>query len=95
MLLIMNESSWYMSKNRHVQAYRSLSKLRVIKLQAARDVFRMHVHSIGKPDLNHGLFSFTKLFSCRRIRRAAAASQTLVLVKQVMYCLPLVLFPEF
>jgi hypothetical protein len=33
---------WYMSKNRHQKAYRSMCKLRYSKVQAARDVFYMH-----------------------------------------------------
>lgn len=34
---------WYLTKNRHNDAYKALCRMRRHKLQAARDLFYMHV----------------------------------------------------
>lgn len=66
-----------MKKNRYPQAYRSLLRLRFTPLQAARDLYYIHVQlEIEKKVLggNTYISRFMELFTIPRVRRATLAS---------------------
>ena len=89
---------WLLSKGRHKAAYKSLCRLRLTKVQAARDLIYMkalidaeheivqqekHVHS--KPYCNRRprRNSLGEIFTTRRNRNAMIASQILMVIQQV------------
>ena len=75
---------WYLSKNRHREAFDSIRQLRYEKVQAARDLFYMHtlleaekdVMSVGKTN------RLKELFTIRRNRNAMVASETVMFLQQ-------------
>ncbi|KAK4454955.1 hypothetical protein QBC34DRAFT_481703 [Podospora aff. communis PSN243] len=75
---------WYLSKNRHKDAFDSIRQLRYEKVQAARDLFYMHtlleaekeVMSVGKAN------RLKEMFTIRRNRNAMVASQTVMFLQQ-------------
>ncbi|KAL8289990.1 hypothetical protein RQP46_002929 [Phenoliferia psychrophenolica] len=69
---------WLMGKNRYPAAYRSLLRLRHHELQAARDIYYVHVQLEAEMALKAGGNYFTRfrdLFTIPRIRRATLASR--------------------
>ena len=68
---------WYLTKNRHQDAFKAICKLRYEKVQAARDLFYMYTlleaereaMSIGKSN------RIKEFFSIRRNRNAMVASE--------------------
>jgi len=77
---------WLMKKNRYVDAFASLKKLRFSDLQAARDLYFIHVQlEIEEKIIGHTNFftRFTGLFSTPRVRRATLASFTVMIAQQM------------
>lgn len=84
---------WYLSKNRHQEAYASVCQLRHEKVQAARDLFYMYTlleaeretMAIGKAN------KLKEFFTIRRNRNAIVASEIVMFMQQfcgVNVCLP-------
>lgn len=77
---------WYIKKNRYRDAMTSLLRLRNSPLQAARDLYYIHVQLqveyefIGKGNV---LGRFIELFTIPRIRRATIASFTVMIAQQL------------
>ncbi|KAG9233354.1 hypothetical protein BJ875DRAFT_512488 [Amylocarpus encephaloides] len=77
---------WCMKKNRYVQAYRSLIKLRNNPLQAARDLYYIHAQLEVEHEIigESNYFSrFAQLFTIPRVRRATLASFTVMIAQQM------------
>jgi hypothetical protein len=75
-----------MKKNRYPQAYRSLCVLRHSTLQAARDLYYIHVQLVEEAKVIRGanyISRFTELFTVPRVRRATLASFTVMLAQQM------------
>ncbi|KAK1754591.1 hypothetical protein QBC47DRAFT_384385 [Echria macrotheca] len=75
---------WYLTKDRHRDAYDSIRRLRYEKVQAARDLFYMHtlleaekeVMAVGKTN------RVKEMFTIRRNRNAMIASETVMFLQQ-------------
>ncbi|KAI5481021.1 sugar transporter [Pseudohyphozyma bogoriensis] len=77
---------WLMKKNRYDKAYRSLVRLRTTELQAARDMYTIHVvlemeKLIVRSD--NYFTRFKELFTIPRVRRATLASGIVMLAQQM------------
>lgn len=75
-----------MKKNRYPQALTSLIRLRHNKIQAARDLFYIHVLLEEEAKIVGGatyLQRFTELFTIPRVRRATLASGIVMLAQQM------------
>jgi hypothetical protein len=75
-----------MKKNRYPEAYRSLLRLRHSSLQAARDLYYIHVQLVEESKIIHGtnyFVRFSELFTIPRVRRATLASFTVMLAQQM------------
>jgi Sugar (and other) transporter len=82
---------WLMKKNRYPQAFRSLIRLRHNKIQAARDLFYIHVLLEEERKIIGGASYFARfreLFTIPRVRRATLASGVVMLAQQMCgeYC---------
>lgn len=68
---------WYLTKNRHQEAYHAVCQLRYSKVQAARDLFYMHtLLEAEKSAMSIGKSSRIKEFlTIRRNRNAMIASE--------------------
>ena len=76
---------WYMSKNRHYKAYRAMVRLRYTKVQAARDVFYMHVLLEAESEIRTKSRSLLlELVRVPRNRRALVASEIVMFMQQVI-----------
>jgi len=77
---------WYLSKNRHADAYKSLLTLRGQPLLAARDLYYIHVLLEAEREIvpeGKNFFSrFAELFTVPRNRRAALASWVVMFMQQ-------------
>ncbi|KAH7149893.1 hypothetical protein B0J13DRAFT_673666 [Dactylonectria estremocensis] len=74
---------WYLTKNRHGDAYKAMSKLRFNKVQAARDLFYAHTLLQAESALSIGRGSRIKeFFTIRRNRNAMLASQLVMFMQQ-------------
>ncbi|RDB25309.1 DDB1- and CUL4-associated factor 7 [Hypsizygus marmoreus] len=65
---------WYVSKGRYDKAYESLAKLRHSPIQAARDLYYIHVLLEAEKKIQRGHNRFLELFKVPRNRRATLAS---------------------
>lgn len=77
---------WLMKKNRYKKAFQSLRRLRYHDIQAARDLYSVHValeeeKKIQKADSY--VARFTELFTIPRVRRATIASGVVMLAQQM------------
>ena len=75
-----------MKKNRYKAAYKSLCRLRNTDVQAARDLYQIHVQlEIEAEVIASGSFlkKSSELFSVPRVRRATLASFTVVIAQQM------------
>jgi hypothetical protein len=73
-------------KNRYADAYRSLLRIRHTPLQAARDLYYIHVHLIEESKVAHGtnyFVRFLELFTIPRVRRATLAAHTVTIAQQM------------
>ncbi|KLO20378.1 proton myo-inositol cotransporter [Schizopora paradoxa] len=73
---------WLMGRGRYADAYRSLERLRRMKVQAARDLYYIHVLLEAEEALNRTHNRYYELFSVPRNRRAALASFIVMFMQQ-------------
>ncbi|KAH9961498.1 hypothetical protein BC827DRAFT_1131587 [Russula dissimulans] len=73
---------WLISKGRYVDAYNSLKRLRHHPVQAARDLYYIHVLLEAEKELTRGRNRYLELFTVPRNRRAALASFTVMFMQQ-------------
>ena len=85
--LCVESPRWYLTKDRHLDAYRSISKLRFEKVQAARDLFYMHtLLEVEKQVMSTGTRSRIKeIFTVRRNRNAMQASEIVMFMQVCCY----------
>ncbi|KAJ3558164.1 hypothetical protein NPX13_g9769 [Xylaria arbuscula] len=70
---------WYLTKDRHDEAYKSILQLRYEKVQAARDLFYMDaLLQVEKEAMQVQQSKFKELFTIRRNRNAAIASEIVI-----------------
>jgi len=77
---------WLMKQNRYPDAYRSLLRLRHSPLQAARDLYYIHVQLVEEAKILHAtnyFVRFSELFTIPRVRRATLAAHTVMLAQQM------------
>ncbi|OAQ69167.1 sugar porter (SP) family MFS transporter [Pochonia chlamydosporia 170] len=77
---------WYIKKGRYRDAMRSLLRLRNTPIQAARDLYYIHVQlQVEREFIGHGdyLNRFIDLFRIPRIRRATLASFVVMIAQQM------------
>ncbi|KAB8204506.1 hypothetical protein BDV34DRAFT_226306 [Aspergillus parasiticus] len=78
---------WYIKKGRYGDAYASLCKLRFTKVQAARDLYTMHVQYCQEQESLKSSEPtwkrFGQLFTIPRVRRANLAAGTVMLSQQM------------
>lgn len=75
-----------MKKNRYRDAYCSLIRLRHSELQAARDLYYIHVQLMEESKIiraNNYFIRFKELFTIPRVRRATLAASTVMLAQQM------------
>ena len=75
-----------MKKNRYPDTYRSLLRLRHSPLQAARDLYYIHVQLVEENKIIRGTNYFVRvsgLFTIPRVRRATLAAHTVTLAQQM------------
>ncbi|KAI1430662.1 hypothetical protein GGR50DRAFT_698783 [Xylaria sp. CBS 124048] len=74
---------WYLTKNRHMDAYKSILQLRYEKVQAARDLFYMDaLLQVEKETMQTEQNKFLEIFTIRRNRNAALASEIVMYMQQ-------------
>lgn len=75
---------WLMSKGRYHQAFKSLCRLRHTRLQAARDLYDIHIRLILENEIKpkSAWARATKLFSVPRNRRAAQSAFFVMYMQQ-------------
>ncbi|KAK9417522.1 putative Major facilitator superfamily (MFS) profile domain-containing protein [Seiridium unicorne] len=74
---------WYLTKNRHHDAYKAICQLRYEKVQAARDLFYMDtLLQVEKEAMNIGRSKVKELFTVRRNRNAMVASEIVMFMQQ-------------
>ncbi|KAI0882527.1 uncharacterized protein GGS22DRAFT_45889 [Annulohypoxylon maeteangense] len=74
---------WYLTKNRHVDAYKTICRLRYEKVQAARDLFYMDtLLQIEKETMNIGQSKIKEFLTIRRNRNAMLASEIVMFFQQ-------------
>ncbi|KAI1132138.1 hypothetical protein F5Y10DRAFT_5548 [Nemania abortiva] len=74
---------WYLTKDRHGDAYKSILKLRYEKVQAARDLFYMDtLLQVEKEAMQIQQNKFREIFTIRRNRNAAIASEIVMFMQQ-------------
>lgn len=79
---------WLMKKSRYPDAYRSLIRLRHSSLQAARDLYYIHVQLVEESKIiraNTYITRLTELFTIPRVRRATLASFVVMIAQQVRF----------
>ncbi|KAI1447550.1 hypothetical protein F5Y02DRAFT_30851 [Annulohypoxylon stygium] len=74
---------WYLTKNRHLDAYKSICRLRYEKVQAARDLFYMDtLLQIEKETMHIGQSKIKEFITIRRNRNAMLASEVVMFMQQ-------------
>ncbi|KAI0445585.1 sugar transporter-domain-containing protein [Xylaria telfairii] len=74
---------WYLTKDRHRDAYKSILQLRYEKVQAARDLFYMDaLLQVEKEAMVVQQSKFKEIFTIRRNRNAAIASEIVMYMQQ-------------
>ncbi|KAN0138316.1 MFS sugar transporter [Lactarius tabidus] len=73
---------WLISKGRYPDAYRSLERLRRHPVQAARDLYYIHVLLETEKELTRGRNRYVELFTIPRNRRAALGSFVVMFMQQ-------------
>jgi hypothetical protein len=77
---------WYIKKKRYPQAYKSLLRLRLNKIQAARDLYYIHSQIAVENEVigeSNYFTRFAQLFTIPRVRRATLASFTVMIAQQM------------
>ncbi|KAM0325333.1 hypothetical protein ACHAQA_007318 [Verticillium albo-atrum] len=73
----------YMRKGKHMKAYQSMCKMRMTKVQAARDLFYANaLLEVEARKVGNTGNKFTKLFKVRRNRNAMMASEVVMFMQQ-------------
>ena len=75
-----------MKKDRYPEAYKSLCVLRNTPLQAARDLYTIHVQLVEESRIigtSNYITHFIELFTIPRVRRATLASFTVMIAQQM------------
>lgn len=75
-----------MKKDRYPEAYKSLCVLRNTPLQAARDLYTIHVQLVEESRIigtSNYITRFIELFTIPRVRRATLASFTVMIAQQM------------
>lgn len=85
---------WYIKKGRYHEAFKSLCRLRNTHLQAARDLYYIHVQLIEESQIigqSTYFTRFTELFTIPRVRRATLASFVVMIAQQMCgsECIPI------
>lgn len=83
--IIPESPRWYLTKNRHIDAYKAMCQLRFEKVQAARDLYyasalleaERETQAIGKSN------RLKEFFTIRRNRNAMVASQIVMVAQQL------------
>lgn len=83
---LLESPRWLMKKDRYPQAWKSLCRLRHNKIQAARDMYYVHVQlelerQVVKADSYWRRFG--ELFKVPRVKRATLAASTVMLAQQM------------
>ncbi|KAI4600293.1 hypothetical protein KJ359_000647 [Pestalotiopsis sp. 9143b] len=74
---------WYLTKNRHADAYKAVCQLRYEKVQAARDLFYMDtLLQVEREAMDIGRSKVKELFTVRRNRNAMIASEIVMFMQQ-------------
>ncbi|KAI0147834.1 sugar transporter-domain-containing protein [Xylariaceae sp. FL1272] len=74
---------WYLTKERHMDAYKSIQRLRYEKVQAARDLFYMDaLLQVEKEAIVIKQSKLKEIFTIRRNRNAALASEIVMFMQQ-------------
>lgn len=76
---------WYLTKNRHTDAFASVCQLRYEKVQAARDLFYTHTLLQAEKEamsLGGSSSRIKELFTIRRNRNAMIASEIVMFMQQ-------------
>ncbi|KAK9458184.1 hypothetical protein V1511DRAFT_491971 [Dipodascopsis uninucleata] len=73
---------WYMARGDHINAFKSMCRLRQSKLQAARDLYYMHILLEQERLLKRGHNRIIEMFTIPRNRRAALASWIVMFMQQ-------------
>ncbi|KAI1117526.1 hypothetical protein F5Y14DRAFT_352756 [Nemania sp. NC0429] len=74
---------WYLTKDRHGDAYKSILQLRFEKVQAARDLFYMDaLLQVEKETMQIKQSKLKEIFTIRRNRNAAIASEIVMYMQQ-------------
>ncbi|KAI0113753.1 hypothetical protein GGR51DRAFT_23344 [Nemania sp. FL0031] len=74
---------WYLTKDRYQDAYKSILRLRYEKVQAARDLFYMDaLLQVEKEAMAIQQNKFKEIFTIRRNRNAAIASEIVMFMQQ-------------
>jgi sugar transport protein len=75
---------WFITKNRHGEAYQAMAKLRHTKVQAARDLFYAHTLLRAENEVLGGKrrSKLKELFTVRRNRNALIASEIVMFMQQ-------------
>ncbi|KAI0778880.1 hypothetical protein BD413DRAFT_464840 [Trametes elegans] len=73
---------WLMGKGRYDKAFESLLRLRETPLQAARDLYYIHVLLEAEVEIQSGRNLFLELFTVPRNRRATLASTIVMFMQQ-------------
>ncbi|KAI0819328.1 hypothetical protein BC628DRAFT_1333246 [Trametes gibbosa] len=73
---------WLIGKGRYDKAFESLVRLRKSKLQAARDLYYIHVLLQAEEEFQSGRNLFVELFAVPRNRRATLASTIVMFMQQ-------------
>ncbi|KAK7748048.1 hypothetical protein SLS53_001300 [Cytospora paraplurivora] len=75
---------WYLTKDRHLDAYKAICKLRLNKIQAARDLFYMHTGLVAEREaMSIGKQNRLKEFlTIRRNRNAMIGSEIVMFMQQ-------------
>ncbi|KAJ3852296.1 MFS sugar transporter [Lentinula lateritia] len=73
---------WYISKGRYREAYNSLARLRRHPIQAARDLYYIHILLEAEKEIMRNRNRFMELFTVPRVRRATLASFIVMFMQQ-------------
>lgn len=82
-LILIQSPRWYLTKERHGDAYKSILRLRFEKVQAARDLFYMDaLLQVEKETMQIQQSKLKEIFTVRQSRDAAIASEIVMYMQQ-------------